>query len=156
MIQAGIQDKRGYFILPQAPEESGYYTYGTPAKGAGQYTHPSLISVIFQVAHRWTSLDGRRFGIGNISLAGGIAFEGHKGHKSGLEVDVRPLRKDGKEAAITRFDSEYDREATARLIKLFLETCRVQKIYFNDATIPRVRQALHHDNHFHVTIEKWA
>lgn len=106
MIQAGIQDKRGYFILPQAPEESGYYTYGTPAMGAGQYTQLALISVIFQVTNRWTSLDVRRFGIGNISLAEGKAFEGHKGHKSGLEVDIRPIRKDGKEAAVTRFDSQ--------------------------------------------------
>lgn len=155
MIQAGIQDKRGFFILPQAPEECGYYTYGTPANGAGQYTHPALISVIFQVSHRWIGIDERRFGIGNISLANGGPFEGHKGHKSGLEVDVRPIRKDGKEIAITRFDAQYDRDATARLIRLFLETCRVSKIYFNDPTIPRVKQALHHNNHFHITIENW-
>lgn len=155
MYSAEIQDKRGYFILPQKPEESGYYTYGTPTQGAGQYTHPALMCVIFQVAHSWKAIDPRRFGIGNISLANGQVYDKHRTHKSGLDVDVRPLRKDGLEAPVTRFDPEYDREGTSRLIRLFLETCRVKKLYFNDISISRVKQAPHHDNHFHVTIENW-
>ena len=28
------QDSRHYFMLPQAPEDAGYYVYGTPAGGA--------------------------------------------------------------------------------------------------------------------------
>lgn len=156
MYSPNIQDKRGFFILPQAPEDSGYYTYGTPLNGTGQYTHPALMCVIFQVAHRWREIEKRRFGIGNISLADGVQYEKHKTHRSGLDVDIRPLRKDAAELPVTRFDSEYDRDATARLIRLFLETCRVKKLYFNDISIPRVKQARHHDNHFHVSIEAWT
>lgn len=153
MYSPAIQDKRGFFILPQTPEDSGYYTYGTPEHGAGQYTHPALMCVIFQVANRWKGIDQRRFGVGNISLADGVRYEKHKTHRNGLDVDIRPLRKDAAELPVTRFDSEYDRDATARLIHLFLETCRVKKLYFNDLSIPRVSQARHHDNHFHVTIK---
>jgi hypothetical protein len=39
------QDTRGFFMLPQAPAESGYYTYGElyhkPDRGAFQYAHQS-------------------------------------------------------------------------------------------------------------------
>ena len=30
MLEVQAKDVRGYFILPQAPEEAGYYVYGTP------------------------------------------------------------------------------------------------------------------------------
>lgn len=36
----------------------------------------------------------RRFGIGNMSQAEGIEYD-HDSHMNGLQVDVRPLRKDG-------------------------------------------------------------
>ncbi|MGK5025323.1 hypothetical protein [Janthinobacterium sp. RB2R34] len=28
MLELQPRDKRGYFMLPQAPEDSGYYVYG--------------------------------------------------------------------------------------------------------------------------------
>lgn len=42
-------DRRGFFVLPLAPEEAGYYTYGTPVGGAGQYAHPQMLTFIFQL-----------------------------------------------------------------------------------------------------------
>lgn len=33
-------------MLPQAPEDTGYYVYGTPVDGAGQYADPVLLSAI--------------------------------------------------------------------------------------------------------------
>lgn len=39
------EDKRGFFMLPQSPMDSGYYVYGNyekkPAKGAYEYAHPA-------------------------------------------------------------------------------------------------------------------
>jgi len=51
-------DSRGYFLIPQAYEGGGFYVYGTPDKGRGQYAHPKLISALLQVdipshADRW-------------------------------------------------------------------------------------------------------
>jgi hypothetical protein len=73
MAQHQVKDSRGYFKLPQNPEQGGYgyYTYGTPGLGAGQFAHPKLISIINMVEHRWQGMDDRKIGFGNISLADG-------------------------------------------------------------------------------------
>lgn len=152
MSDMTTKDSRGFFMLPQAPEQSAYYTYGTPARGEGQFAHPKLISLVCMVEHRWQSLDRRKIGIGNISLPGGGEFKPHKGHKSGLDVDIRIVRKDGKHLPVNRFDSQYDQAATAKLIQLFFESAIVQAIYFNDLAIRGVQYARNHDDHFHITV----
>lgn len=110
------------------------------------------MSLIFMIEHRWQGIDTRKFGIGNISLAGGAYYPPHDGHRSGRDVDVRLLRKDCKESAVTRFDAQYDQDATARLIAMFFESNIIKVIYFNDLTIPRVHPMQGHDDHFNVTI----
>lgn len=40
------QDKRGFFIVPQHYEGGGYYVYGTPENGAGQYAHPDMMTFL--------------------------------------------------------------------------------------------------------------
>ncbi len=51
------QDSRGFFMLPQAPMDSGYYVYGDlykkPAKGAYQYAHPIMMTAVLRVALEW-------------------------------------------------------------------------------------------------------
>jgi len=148
------QDARGFFMLPQAPEQAGYYTYGMPGRGAAHYAHPSLISLICMIEHRWQSMEDRKFGIGNISVAGGAGMQDHRSHTSGLDVDVRLIRKDGRHAPVTRFDSQYDCDATARLIQLFFESRKVNVIYFNDISITGVKYLGGHDNHFHVALQQ--
>ena len=153
MGNASVKDGRGYFILPQAPEQSGYYVYGTPSGGAGQYAHPTLLSLILMVEHRWQGMDARKFGVGNISLADGTHFSGHSGHRDGLNVDVRPLRKDGKEIPVRWSDKQYDRDATEKLIGLFWSFGAVRTLYFNDLSIANVKFAARHDDHFHVDVK---
>lgn len=146
------KDSRGYFALPQAYEGGGYYVYGSPDKGRGQYAHPQLISALLEVARQWSRIDKRKFGVGNISLAGGDIFPGHRSHRSGLEVDIRPVRKDGNRLPCSILDSQYDRDATATLIALFREHAKVQLVIFNDRSIPGVSHASNHSDHFHVQI----
>lgn len=147
-----IKDLRDFFVLPQKPEDAGYYAYGTPSNGQGQFAHPKLISFILSVANDWSETDRRLIGIGNISLAGGVKFNPHHGHMSGLEVDVRPLRKDGKNEAISITDAQYDHEGTKKLIALFLDSGKVQRVRFNDSAIPKVIFTPGHANHFHVDL----
>lgn len=165
MLEAKPKDSRGYFMLPQAPEDSGYYVYGNvhgaPNTGhLAQYAHPSLLSLIFYIEREWQAIDDRKFGIGNISIAGGTPYDKHKSHQKGIEMDVRPVRNDrltGQEARVSRFDAVYDSVATTKLIRLFSKHPSVKVIFFNDDVVQkalgaRVRSLKNHDDHFHVEI----
>lgn len=152
MLEVQPKDSRGYFTLPQRPEDAGYYVYGTPGGGAGQYAHPALLSLLFFVEREWQAIDDRKFGIGNISLAGGGNFADHDSHKDGLQVDVHPVRIDGAKIAVTYFDSDYDRVATEKLIGFFSSHPFVKSVLFNDPAISGTRRAFGHDNHFHVNV----
>jgi penicillin-insensitive murein endopeptidase len=150
------QDMRGFFMLPQAPKDSGYYVYGKlygqPAKGAYQYAHPVMMTAILRVALEWQARDKRRFGVGDISLAGGPKPPDHNTHKSGLEVDLRPLRKDGLEDPVSWWDHQYDKDATAKLIELFRTFAPVVIVGFNGPDIPYVVKWPDHDDHIHIKL----
>lgn len=152
MLEVQPRDSRGYFMLPQAPGDAGYYVYGTPEKGGGQYAHPEMMTLLFVVEREWQAIDWRKFGVGNISLAGGGKFRPHDSHMDGLQVDIRPLRKDGAQVGVNYFQAAYDKEATARLIGIFQSHPAVTKVFFNDLSISGVRPLVHHDDHFHVAI----
>jgi penicillin-insensitive murein endopeptidase len=155
MLEVQPKDNRGYFMLPQAPKGAGYYVYGTPVQGAGQYAHPAMMSMLLFVERQWLAVDSRKFGIGNVSLAGGGEYAKHRSHKTGLEVDVRPLRKDGKRIPVYwQWADQYDQAATAKLIELFRTYPGVGKIYFNDPELRHlVLPLVHHDHHFHVELK---
>lgn len=144
-------DSRGFFMIPQVPEDAGYYVYGVPGAGVNQYVHPKMLNLIVAVEREWQAIDIRKFGVGDISSAGGPKLKNHDSHRHGVEVDIRPLRKDGKQAGCTYRDAAYDRAGTEKLINLF-RACAVGPllIFFNDAKIPGVRPLPKHDNHFHV------
>ncbi|PHV37674.1 hypothetical protein CSQ95_18775 [Janthinobacterium sp. BJB304] len=57
MLEVQPRDKRGFFILPQAPEDAGYYVYGTPGRGAGKYAHPNMMMALLYVEREWQAVD---------------------------------------------------------------------------------------------------
>lgn len=146
-------DSRGFFVLPQAYEGGGYYTYGTPNKGESQYLHPQLMSALSMISFAWVARTTTKFGIGNISLADGTKHPDHAGHRSGLDVDIRTLRLDGKRLPCNIHDSQYDRKATEELIGLFLNHARVKFILFNDMRVKNVKFSAGHGDHFHVSLK---
>ena len=150
------RDARGFFMLPRTPAESGYYNYGQmdkkPDRGGYQYSHPIMMQAILRVALEWQAIDRRRVGIGNISRADGFDDDDHGSHLNGLQVDVRPVRKDGLETPVSWSDRQYDREGTAKLIELFRSFAPVKFVLFNDTSIPFVKMAKGHDDHFHVAL----
>lgn len=149
-----VRDTRGFFMLPQAPMEAGYYNYGLmdgkPDRGGYQYAHPVMMTALLRVELEWQAIDKRRFGIGNISRADKKYDDDHKTHREGLDVDIRALRKDGLHLPVSWGDKEYDQAATTRLIELFRTFAPVVVVYFNDPKIPFVKPLIGHDNHFHV------
>jgi murein endopeptidase len=139
----------GFVQLPQNPAGGGYYTYGTPARGAGQYGLPDTIDLIRKVATRQTD---QPFGVGNISLADGGRFKPHKTHRDGAGIDIRPMRADAAQVPTDWRRPGYDRAAMQRLIDAFQATGMVRNIWFNDPAIKGVRPLKGHDNHFHVDV----
>jgi len=140
-------------MLPQAPEEANYYVYGTPGEGAHQYAHPSMLTLLFWVEKEWATLEKRKFGVGNISMADKASTGEHRSHINGLQVDVRPMRKDGLHLPVTWQQSAYDGEATAKLIAIFFSHPLVKQVLFNDIRISGVRRWDKHDDHFHVGLK---
>ena len=117
------------------------YTQQKIAGGAGGNT-----------AREWQAIDDRKFGVGDISLAGGQPNSDHASHKNGLQLDVRPMRKDGQHQPVSFWEEQYDKAATAKLIELFRIYAPVIRIYFNGPDIPFVIPRAYHDNHFHVEL----
>lgn len=150
------QDSRGFFMLPRSPAETGYYTYGLmdnkPDRGGYQSPHPIMMQAILRVGLQWQAIDRRRIGIGKISRADAFDDDEHDSHLNGLQVDVRPVRKDGLEIPVSWTDRQYDREATAKLIELFRTFAPVKLVLFNDTSIPFVKPARGHGDHFHVAL----
>jgi hypothetical protein len=70
MLEVQPKDSRDYFMLPQAPQDAGYYVYGRldgmPSHGAYQYAHPSMMTAILRVEGEWLAIDKRKFGVGGI------------------------------------------------------------------------------------------
>lgn len=142
-------DQCRFVQLPQNPAGGGYYTYGTPARGKGQYGLPDTIKLIQDVGRQSS---GGAFGVGNISLANGGKFKGHGMHRNGANVDIRPLRTDGAQTRADWRNRGYDRAATQRLIDAFRATGMVGNIWFNDPAIKGVTPMKGHNDHFHVNV----
>ena len=71
----------------------------------------------------------------------------HHSHRSGLDVNLRPLRQDGNNLRVTRFDKLYDHDATAKLFDLFLDSGAVDVGYFNHLRNRGVKFLVGHDDH---------
>jgi hypothetical protein len=145
----------------------GYGVYGTDLSGRqgthgnAQYGEPRTMQVIDEVARQLAKgPEETPFEVGNISLEGGRSFKGrfgHSGHMDGLSIDVRPARRKGaKPGPLDYRSADYDREATRRLLKAFIATGQVDRIYFNDPDIDveGVYYWKDHDNHFHVQLKR--
>ncbi len=139
---------------PKDPDV-GYYNYGKPIHGAAQYALPEAIAVIEKVAKEWHDAGKLPFGVGNISLITGEPYDRHEGHGDGVGIDIRPVRKDGKQVGGTNYETNpaYDREATQRLVYMFLKTGLVEKIYFNDPKIKGVQPLKDHSDHLHIKLK---
>lgn len=140
----------GLVLLPQT-SGNGYYSY-EPA--ANQYGTSATIQAVLDVGRQWRqNQPGLPFWVGDISLQGGGKMPGHNTHQHGTDVDLRPLRTDGRPLPVTIHDSAYSREQTELLVRAFLTHGNVKNVLFNDTSIPGVIQWPGHDNHLHVNMK---
>lgn len=121
-----------------------------------QFAQQSSIDAAEAVGRQWKELHpDKPFSIGQISKKGGGTLPPHKSHKVGLDIDVRPMRKDGANAPVEITQSQYDRELTTELIDLWWRNAPVQNVFFNDPTViaANLSQFVNgHGNHFHVRL----
>ena len=81
---------------------------------------PETIRAIQAIGAAWQRAHprGPRLGIGDLSVRGGGPMRGHASHQHGLDVDIRPLRGDGREGPTTIRSPEYSRALTQQLVDL--------------------------------------
>jgi hypothetical protein len=105
----------------------GFVTNNRGANGEFQFGQQSSIDAAVTVAATWDGLHPNHpFSIGQISKQGGGPFPPHLSHRLGVDIDVRPMRKDGQNEPVTIDDAEYDRAQTTELINLWWENAPVQ------------------------------
>ena len=90
-----------------------------------------------------------------MSLKEGGAPPGHVSHKTGKDVDLRPLRCDYRSGPTDIDKKNYSRELTQLLVNLLRTACSIKMILFDDTEVVGVTQDKRypHRNHLHVRIK---
>jgi hypothetical protein len=134
----------------------GFVTNNRGANGEFQFGQQSTIDACLAVGKEWNASHAERpFSIGQISKKGGGPMPPHQSHRLGVDVDVRPMRTDGKNQGVTIDDAAYDRATTTALVALWWVKAPVQLVLFNDPTVIAAglsRPFAGHGNHFHVRL----
>jgi penicillin-insensitive murein DD-endopeptidase len=143
--------RHGYVLLPQISGH-GYYPYSTADR---QYGTPATVKTLLDVCRKFVKkFPNLKIGLGDMSFARGAVMSPHKTHRNGRNVDIRPLRTDGKQMPVAITDAEYSRERTKALVELLRSETNLKSILFNDAHIAGVAHWEGHDNHLHVSMKQ--
>jgi penicillin-insensitive murein DD-endopeptidase len=145
-------------IETQLPESGpGFITFYWVENGKNHYGQQSTIDAALAVCAAWHELHpDRPAAIGHISKRGGGPI-GHTSHQTGLDIDVRPERKDGENTEVTIFQDQYDRALTTEMINLWWEKGPVRLVLFNDPTVIAAKLSQYwedHHDHFHVRLRQ--
>ncbi len=157
-------DPRIAVRLPERGE--GFQTFRNRRypPGAFLYGRPETIQALKRIGHMWRTLAEKSppIGIGDISLRRGkgghpivVGGRHQVWHRTGLEVDILPVRGDGRPGKVNRHDPAYSRRLTQRLVDIIRSNgvLRVRQVLFNDPEIRGVRAYPYHDDHVHVHFE---
>jgi endonuclease G len=135
---------------------TGYYSYSQHRHK--QFGLSETIKAIQEIGKLWftSHSSGPVFGVGNISLNGGGKMEPHQSHRTGLDVDIRLLRKDGARIGVTFKDPNYSLTRTQQLVNTILKNpiLKVNLILCNDPRLKGVTPSPGHDDHLHVRFSK--
>lgn len=121
----------------------------------GPNTHwgrQEVIDALLELGERWAALKAYPIAIGHISRRDGSKFPPHLSHRKGVDVDIRPLRKDGKNLPVTIKQKMYDADATRVLVHMIREFAPVKLILFNDPVLVKAgltKGYPDHSNHLH-------
>ena len=132
--------------------------------GNGLYVKASGSNSLFGTSKTLASMEmlarkvaeklGANVGIVDISFEGGGKHPDHKSHRRGIDVDLRPLRKDKQNLGVDISDKAYSRDLTKAMVGYLFEDPNVQLVLFNDTQINGVTWAVGHSNHLHVRFKE--
>jgi hypothetical protein len=145
--------------LTRSPEVLVPYLegHGLYVKSSGSkklFGTPKTIQSLQNLAHKVAERLGASVGIVEISAESGGNLPPHKSHRRGVDVDIRPLRSDGKTEGVSISDAAYSRELTEALVGYLYEDPNVQFVLFNDTQIARVQYSKGHNDHLHVRFKE--
>jgi peptidoglycan hydrolase-like protein with peptidoglycan-binding domain len=138
-------------LLPAAGP--GFETYLRGANGRHQFGRAATITALRALGKAWSPLHPEiPFQVGHISLKGGGDFPPHKSHRTGNDVDVRPLRTDGLLSPVTIDDAMYSHTLTREFVQLVKQRHPDTTIFFNDRRLvgSMTQAATGHHNHLHL------
>jgi RHS repeat-associated protein len=132
--------------------------------GDRQYATPKTIEALRNIGDDWHAShpNDPRIRVGDISLAQGgpmaiNATKAHHLHQTGTDIDIRPIRNDGREEHVKWTDREYSRDLTRELVRTIVARSGpdIQRIYFNDPVLQAefpgvVKEQSGHDDHLHI------
>jgi peptidoglycan hydrolase-like protein with peptidoglycan-binding domain len=140
----------GDTLCDQDPDGNGKANWG-----AG-----SMIAALQAAAAQFTARagGGGPVPVGDLSFEHGGVIPGHGSHQVGMDVDLWPIRSDGKQCTagrITWRSATYDRAATRQLVLDLRQNApgHVAHIWFNDPELIAeglTEPLVEHDNHLHV------
>lgn len=136
------------------PYREGRGLYVTSSGSNSLFGTPKAITSLQNLARKVAEKLGADLGVVDLSLEAGGPHEPHKSHQRGVDVDIRPLRKDKKHQPVSISDAAYSHEMTKAMVGFLREDSNVQFILFNDTQIPGVSPAKGHDNHLHVRFKE--
>ena|ERR1043166_653419 len=120
---------------------------------ATQVVHDLLI----KIAGLWHGLHpDHPISIGQLSHKGGGDFPPHHQHKLGVEADMRPLSKDGRDLQLNFDSAAYSRDLTREFVSFLRTNARMHRVFFNDPQLIAESLTSHakgHDNHLHLWFE---
>jgi len=115
-----------------------------------------VITALQQIGELWAATKTTPISVGQISRRNGGPFPPHKSHRTGIDVDIRPMRKDGKNLPVTVHDKQYDAGATRAVVEMIRGNAKVKLILFNDPALVAsglTRKYAGHDNHLHIRFD---
>lgn len=147
-------------LLPKGP---GYVIYNNIG-GKENWGTKGTLNSLGSIGQKWLAVSNTPIQFGDISKKGGGSFPPHATHQNGTDVDIRPMRKDGRTGSTSIHDPSYSRDKTRELIKLLLQDPNTKIILFNDPVLIRefknnpggvvIKSCEGHDNHLHVSFKK--
>lgn len=137
----------GFVELPQVVLGLLNFNRTSNSHWGKQETIDALVRIGNQLVLNYSSMN-----VGHISKRDGSEFKPHKSHRTGVDVDIRPVRKDGRNLPVTIHQAQYDRDETRKLIQVIRQNAKVKLILFNDPVLVKeglCQRYAGHDNHLH-------
>lgn len=134
-------------LIPYRP---GHGLYVKATGSSSLFGTPKTLASLEKLARKVAEKLGANVGIVDISLESGGKHPDHRSHRRGVDVDLRPLRKDRQNLGVDISSPAYSHDLTKAMVGYLLEDSNVQIILFNDRQINGVTWAAGHGNHLHV------